>query len=184
VPRSEYSGCVARDEGVVVRADAALHARGGSHDIWKVVGRSSVLCAWFSSSRMEETAGLSYETRMQSRYLGNDLIRIRLCFIGPRKIGYLVGYRSRSAKHPRSGRRHWHSWLQSRHTCADTWAEEQGLPASYATLAYTAPWSRGRLHTCNQYQAKNKEHANGQLGDALVLWRSLGMRIPRSLLGR
>jgi hypothetical protein len=76
VPRTECSECVAKGEDVVVPADAVLHARGESHGISKVVVRSSVLCAWFSSSGTRDMVRLSYEIRMRFRYRGSDLMRI------------------------------------------------------------------------------------------------------------
>ena len=74
------------DEVVEAPADAAPLARGGSHGIWKVVVRSSVLCAWFSSGGMEETAGRSYETRMQFLCRGSGLTHVSFVILSQARV--------------------------------------------------------------------------------------------------
>lgn len=125
-----------------------------------------------------KTTDSSYKIRMQSRCRGTGLMCVKPWFLDRDENQYLVGYRSRSAKHPRSGRRRWHSWLQSRHTCEDTLEEAQELPVSYATLVYTAPWPRTRLHACDSIRRKAESMRTAN--SVMILWRSLGIPQPKS----
>ena len=101
--RTWYSEYVVTDEDVAKQVDAARRERVGSHGISKAVVRSSVLCDRFSSGGLGTDCSFCLQDSEAISVSRNRPDAINIMFTWLQRRQYLVGYRSMTAMHPRSG---------------------------------------------------------------------------------